>query len=136
MSGGRRWKEQGICGEIDPDLFFSENADDVKAAKQICGTCPVAEQCREHGLDTGPEFGIWGGLTPAERRAARAAMPPAAGPTQPGHAAGYLHLPQGLSGRQAAEPLAVSTRTIQRYHATLRQPEPEPEIEEDLELGA
>jgi WhiB family transcriptional regulator, redox-sensing transcriptional regulator len=135
MPGGRRWREQGICGEIDPDLFFSENADDVKAAKQICGTCPVAEQCREHALDTGPEFGIWGGLTPADRRAARAAIP-AAGPGLPGPAAGYLNLPQGLSGRQAAERLGVSPRTIHRYHATLRPPEAEPEIEKDLELGA
>ena len=134
MPTGQRWKEQGICGEIDPDLFFSEHADDVKAAKQICGTCPVAEQCREHALDTGPEFGIWGGLTPAERRAARAAMPPAAAPALPGPAAGYLNLPQGLTRRQAAERLGVSTRTIQRYHAALRQPEPE--IGDDLELGA
>ena len=38
MPAGQRWKEQGLCGEIDPDLFFSENADDVKAAKQVCGT--------------------------------------------------------------------------------------------------
>ena len=39
-------------------------------AKAICATCPVLEECREHGLSH-ERFGIWGGLTAAERRKIR-----------------------------------------------------------------
>ncbi|MFF0481090.1 WhiB family transcriptional regulator [Streptomyces sp. NPDC004435] len=54
--------------ETDPEVWFSMKAEDVQAAKDACSFCPVREECAEMGRNE--EFGIWGGLTPAELRAA------------------------------------------------------------------
>lgn len=62
----------GACAEVDPELFFPVSyvpSSQIAEAKQICAGCPVLAQCREFGM-TQPE-GIWGGMTPADRRRAR-----------------------------------------------------------------
>ena len=55
--------------EADPDLFFSEKAEDITQAKEACGFCPVRAECAELGKNE--EFGVWGGMTPDERRSAQ-----------------------------------------------------------------
>ncbi|MFC7979549.1 WhiB family transcriptional regulator [Streptomyces cinereoruber] len=55
--------------EVDPAVWFSGRAEDVDAAKEACGYCPVRVECAELGVDE--EFGIWGGMTPDEIRKAR-----------------------------------------------------------------
>lgn len=58
-----------------PDLFYPEgesgrearSGPQVEQAKRICRQCPLRTGCLKLGL-TDPH-GIWGGLTPAERRA-------------------------------------------------------------------
>jgi transcriptional regulator of acetoin/glycerol metabolism len=52
--------------EGDPDLWFSEKAEDIAQAKEACGFCPVRAECAELGEDE--EFGVWGGMTPEDRR--------------------------------------------------------------------
>lgn len=37
-------------------------------AKTLCGTCPVRVQCLETALIDNEPFGVWGGLTPDERK--------------------------------------------------------------------
>lgn len=54
-----------------PDAFYAEYKDGdyfytVEAAKQLCAGCPIKAQCAAYGLRW-EEFGIWGGMTPAER---------------------------------------------------------------------
>jgi hypothetical protein len=39
---------------------------EIATAKAICATCPVSKQCLSAGLNEA--WGIWGGLTPQERR--------------------------------------------------------------------
>lgn len=39
-----------------------------QAAKQVCAGCPVLTECREHALLQPEPYGVWGGLTAAERR--------------------------------------------------------------------
>jgi len=70
--GGQQWMAQGVCAEADPDLWFSDQLADVRAAQQVCGSCSVEQACRAHAISEGPGFGVWGGLTAAEIRAARA----------------------------------------------------------------
>lgn len=41
----------------------------VEAARLICAGCTVRTQCLEEALAAGEQDGIWGGLTPEERRA-------------------------------------------------------------------
>ncbi|RBQ21545.1 WhiB family transcriptional regulator [Spongiactinospora rosea] len=76
------WQQRGICwGHEDPDLWFPSVADfkgyrdaghaAYSDARVICARCPVWRQCREYALEAGEEDGMWGGLTPRERRAIR-----------------------------------------------------------------
>ena len=77
--GGRSeltWMTRAACRAKDPELFFpiSENgpgAVQVAEAKAVCRGCPVREFCLDYAVTTGQEAGIWGGLTPAERRLLR-----------------------------------------------------------------
>jgi WhiB family redox-sensing transcriptional regulator len=40
-------------------------------AKEVCGRCPLMNQCAEYGLISNQTFGIWGGLTAQERELIR-----------------------------------------------------------------
>jgi len=55
--------------EADPDLWFSEKAEDIAQAKEACGFCPVRAECAELGEEE--EFGVWGGMTSDEIRSAK-----------------------------------------------------------------
>lgn len=66
------------CKGADPDLFFDAPAERVTAykarvakAKAVCAGCPVRAACLAYALDSGQDYGIWGGLTEDERRALR-----------------------------------------------------------------
>lgn len=50
----------------DPELWFSTKAAEQATAKALCRTCPLQAECAELGFDF--EFGVWGGLTPLDRR--------------------------------------------------------------------
>jgi WhiB family redox-sensing transcriptional regulator len=39
-----------------------------RMAKALCDRCEVIVQCREHALTVGEPYGIWGGLSVAERQ--------------------------------------------------------------------
>lgn len=70
-SGNRNWAESAACARPDaPSMFPHEkDAEDTELAKDICKGCPVARACLEEAMQRGEQFGIWGGLTPDERRA-------------------------------------------------------------------
>lgn len=50
-------------------LFFSESATKQAIAKSLCNTCDFKQECLEQAIKGNCEFGIFGGLTPAERKA-------------------------------------------------------------------
>lgn len=63
------WRATATC-KAEPDAMFpGTNPHDIEYAKDFCRTCPVAQQCLNWALETGTEFGVWGGLSEAERRA-------------------------------------------------------------------
>jgi hypothetical protein len=66
-------KEQIPCTNY-PELFFPDKADGESAgqAKRLCRSCPVLAQCGIYGIQF-ERYGVWGGLTPVERRAIRKA---------------------------------------------------------------
>jgi WhiB family redox-sensing transcriptional regulator len=64
-----QWMDDAACAEIGTDIFFPEPGGTNRTAKAICSACSVAAQCLEFGFTE--EFGIWGGLSPTERRALR-----------------------------------------------------------------
>jgi WhiB family redox-sensing transcriptional regulator len=65
------WQNEARCREHDPELFFSAGSRSERRAKAICGRCPVMEECRAFALETGTDFGVWGGLNGEELRGLR-----------------------------------------------------------------
>ncbi len=67
------WREAGACVGVDADLFFpvGEELEKIAAAKSVCATCPVRDDCLQYSIATNQTEGVWGGLTPAERRRLR-----------------------------------------------------------------
>ena len=63
---------EGDCVGEDPKLWDDDTKELAFQAKPICAECPVRDLCRDWGMDY-EEFGIWGGMTEAERRKARKA---------------------------------------------------------------
>jgi WhiB family redox-sensing transcriptional regulator len=68
------WQLEAACRGMDSEVFFhpdgqrgAARAQREQQAKQICATCPVLEQCREHALRVREPYGVWGGLTEDER---------------------------------------------------------------------
>jgi WhiB family redox-sensing transcriptional regulator len=80
MSEKPYWHVRAACRESDPELFFPEGTagpalETAAQAKRICAACPVRAQCLDWALSHRAEFGVWGGLTEQERRAARSTPP-------------------------------------------------------------
>ena len=63
-----------LCVGMDPEVFFPLPGDvlGIAAAKAVCAACPVRAFCAEYAVRTGSDDGIFGGLTPDERRDLRA----------------------------------------------------------------
>jgi WhiB family redox-sensing transcriptional regulator len=63
------WVSQGVCGQVDPELFFPEKGGSTKEAKLVCRSCPVKAECLAFALEHDVRFGVWGGMSERERRA-------------------------------------------------------------------
>jgi WhiB family redox-sensing transcriptional regulator len=70
------WQLEGSCRRENPDIFFHpcgergpsrRNRDN--AAKAVCQSCPVLQNCREHALQVREPYGVWGAMTADEREA-------------------------------------------------------------------
>lgn len=65
------WVDRAVCGEPDSQhMMFPHPMDTVgiELAKAACRRCPVVDPCLDRALAAGESHGIWGGLTPEERR--------------------------------------------------------------------
>ena len=77
-SFGVEWQAGAACSSSTAELFFpSDNyragrqKERVRRAKRICRDCPVVSECLEYALSNNlneTDDGIWGGMTPSERR--------------------------------------------------------------------
>jgi WhiB family transcriptional regulator, redox-sensing transcriptional regulator len=70
------WQLRAACRDVDTAVFFHPENERGPArrrrdqcAKRVCARCPVLEACRRHALDVREPYGVWGGLTVAERAA-------------------------------------------------------------------
>lgn len=73
------WHTEAVCRRDEAGLFFAPSKEPTaarlareEAAKRVCAGCPVMVECREHALLQPEPYGVWGGLTAAERRVALA----------------------------------------------------------------
>ena len=62
------WRREAACADEDPDLFFAGDDRSVRAAKQVCASCPVRSACLETALAVNEMHGVWGGMAEGERR--------------------------------------------------------------------
>ena len=73
---GTAWELRAACRGAESGWFVPPIAGESSSqrrlreatAKSICGRCPVRQECLEYALRVEEPFGIWGGLTEAERR--------------------------------------------------------------------
>ncbi|MGA4668613.1 WhiB family transcriptional regulator [Propionibacteriaceae bacterium Y1923] len=49
------------CLDHDPELFFAADPSDVEAAKLVCQTCPLIQECLDGALRRQEPHGVWGG---------------------------------------------------------------------------
>lgn len=59
--------DQAACVGIAPRVFDGETLEEILIAKKTCGACPIETLCRDWASKT-QEYGVWGGLTPLERK--------------------------------------------------------------------
>lgn len=71
MTDRNEWVQDALCAQVDPDLFFVELGSSASPARAICSKCPVAKMCLEEALANNEEYGVWGGLTPPQRKEMR-----------------------------------------------------------------
>lgn len=65
---------QALCAQSDPESWFMEDSSMTKENRQaveICNRCPEQVPCLEFALRHIGDHGIWGGLTPMQRRVVR-----------------------------------------------------------------
>lgn len=64
------WHTEALCRGSSPELFFFEAGQSKKknhVVEQYCNYCPAKQRCLDYALNNDIRFGVWGGLTPAER---------------------------------------------------------------------
>ena len=97
------WMTDGVCAQVDPELWFPEKGGSTREAKALCARCPVHPECLAYALAHDERFGIWGGASERDRRRMR----------------------RSVSTRQGAPVRALDKRTgvIRQLATTLTDPE-------------
>jgi WhiB family transcriptional regulator, redox-sensing transcriptional regulator len=65
---GLGWQDRALCAQTDPEAFYPEKGGSTREAKKVCRNCEVRAECLEYALATEQDCGVWGGLSPQERR--------------------------------------------------------------------
>jgi WhiB family transcriptional regulator, redox-sensing transcriptional regulator len=113
--GQQAWLDQAACRDQDPERFFPEPGEHVKAAeaKAICGGCQVRDHCLDLAVKAaggiGQDHGVFGGTLPTERSPLRGnAFPEPSAFRQHRELAEQAHQLAGEVGlRQAARQLGI-----------------------------
>lgn len=53
---------------MDKDANLKNAYNNIELVKEICDECPVRNLCLAYAIEQQEEYGIFGGLTPGERR--------------------------------------------------------------------
>ena len=103
---GEDWRSRAACRDDDPETWFPTGSSgpalaQTEQAKAVCRRCPVVDECLTWALDQRVEFGVWGGMTEAER-APLVKIPAAARPTKTCQQCGRKFRPRGVQQRCAS----------------------------------
>jgi WhiB family redox-sensing transcriptional regulator len=104
------WQWRAACAGADPRLFFPAKGGSTARAKQLCGSCGVRTECLDEALVNHLDYGVWGGLSPRERRAVQ---PPTKQAQRVRRAAEVRRLAaEGWGSRQLAERFGMTTKAV------------------------
>ncbi|MFN8037896.1 MAG: WhiB family transcriptional regulator [Acidimicrobiales bacterium] len=65
-TGRPSWHAHAAC-HGQADVMFSEGRAGIAKARAICDRCPAKVRCATDAIERDERYGIWGGLTPADR---------------------------------------------------------------------
>lgn len=65
------WRDQALCAQTDPAVFYPEKGESPRPAKRVCRGCAVRPECLEYALANDEKFGVWGGTSDLDRRKIR-----------------------------------------------------------------
>ena len=66
------WVHDAECRDISVDVFFPGPGERAREALEVCGRCPVREECLAEAMaDETLDFGVRGGYTSAARKQLR-----------------------------------------------------------------
>jgi len=122
------WMADGLCAQVDPELFYPEAGESNREAKRVCGGCEVRVKCLAYALAHRERFGVWGGLSERERRRMhRPVVRQPSGPRRPDKREGVIRqLAATLTDPQIAVRLGCSPRTVLRIRAAAGIPAARP----------
>lgn len=108
--------KEANCLSVDPEVFFadgkeSENKEQVKMAKRVCGNCTVRKECLKFAIDNQCLYGVYGGLTGLERR--RLARRKSQAPLNPTTEDVLFLKTLGYNNETIAERMGISTSTVE-----------------------
>lgn len=64
-----KWRPDANCTSVDTSgLYDTEESVMKKHAAKVCVSCPVQNQCLYTAITVGERYGVWGGLTPRQRK--------------------------------------------------------------------
>jgi WhiB family transcriptional regulator, redox-sensing transcriptional regulator len=74
-----RWQAAANCKGTNPETFFPSQGERTGDAKRICDRCTVSDECLADALEVeaahpSHRYGVWGGLSPEERKALARAL--------------------------------------------------------------
>lgn len=64
------WQDRALCDGADPEIFFTggEARNAYSIARKWCALCPVVTECGEYAITNNIQYGMWGGMSEAERQ--------------------------------------------------------------------
>ena len=65
------WMDRAACSPRTAELFFPPKGFTADLARSVCLRCPVRQECLTRALEIDERTGVWGGLSPAERKRLR-----------------------------------------------------------------
>lgn len=72
------WRDRARCRKMGNKMFFDYGKGrGVSAVKNLarvarfCSFCPVREECLRFAVDNDIKYGVWGGLSPSQRKSFR-----------------------------------------------------------------
>lgn len=64
-----QWMDDANCKNMDTEIFFANNNMPYDPfVKEVCMSCRVIEDCAWYANETSAYDGVFGGMTPSERR--------------------------------------------------------------------